>query len=209
MGTIAGSTIGSYAGGMLYDSLAGIFDPSVAAQNQAAEIQKMAAANQLKASQIRDVTGTNTPFSFDSQKLQAVLRLINVGKTIPGDQQALVALLKQKNIDLTAFTNATKLLENQRTILAQSYTPGSEKFNAALKPYQDAVANAAKKLKDSQSAFDIAFAKLPAATTQATKHQHCRRHARHAIHMITCRCRCHFNRGRLMLCIPRGKYLPF
>jgi hypothetical protein len=167
MGTIAGSTIGSYAGGMLYDSLAGIFDPSVAAQNQAAEIQKMAAANQLKASQIRDVTGTNIPFAFDSQKLQAVLRLINIGKPIPGEQQALVALLKQKNIDLTAFNNATKILENQKERLALSFTPGSEQFKKALKPYQDVVNNAATKLKTSQSAFDAAFAKLPAATTQA------------------------------------------
>jgi hypothetical protein len=167
MGTIAGSTIGSYAGGMLYDSLAGIFDPSVAAQNRAAEIQKMAAANQLKASELKNVTGTDTPFAFDSQKLQEVLRLINVGKPIPENQQALVALLKQKNIDLTAFTNATKLLEDQRKILAQSFTPGSEKFNKALKPYQDAVDNAAKKLKTSQSAFDTGFAKLPKQITSS------------------------------------------
>lgn len=166
-----GTTIGMVAGNYLATNLFSKLDPTAVKNELAAQKQLEAAAGQQKAAGIRDVTGTKTPFAFDSQKLVEAFKLASGTQTITPQQQALVDALRARNLDAKAFETASKTLADMKTSLAQVYAPGSDKFKNAIAPYERVLGAAAVKLKTSQGVFDAGFAKLPAtiATSVVTK----------------------------------------
>jgi hypothetical protein len=178
-GTVLGSTagsvfgpVGTVLGGMAGDAitrkLLNAFDPQSLRQEEAAKLQMEAAARQLEAAKIGEVKPTETPYAFTSQKLEQVLALAGV----PAEQsRVLVEQTRQRNVDLQAFTQASKTLGEMKTQLATTVKPGTPQFEAAIKPYQVAVDAAATKLSGSQTALQKGMEKIPPAmlTSVVTK----------------------------------------
>ena len=163
-----GTVLGGMAGDAITRKLFSVFDPQALRQEEAAKLQMEAAARQLEAAKIGEAKPTETPYAFTSQKLEQVLALAGV----PAEQsRVLVEQTRQRNVDLQAFTQASKTLADMRTQLATTVKPGTPQFEAAIKPYQAAVDLAARKLSSSQTTLQKNMEKIPPAmlTSVVTK----------------------------------------